>query len=76
MDAGAFRLDVRQVRRAFERAARAGEDAAVLQTEVERRMLERLDYIRLRPGPRACSMPAAVLGGVSACFENATRRQS
>jgi len=49
MDAGAFRLDVRQVRRASERAARAGEDAAVLQTEVERRMLDRLDYIRLRP---------------------------
>jgi malonyl-CoA O-methyltransferase len=49
MDAGAFRLDARQVRRAFDRAARAGDDTAVLQTEVERRMLERLDYIRLRP---------------------------
>jgi malonyl-CoA O-methyltransferase len=44
-----FRLDVRQVRRAFERAARAGADAAVLQREVERRMFERLDYIRLEP---------------------------
>ncbi|MGB5080155.1 MAG: malonyl-ACP O-methyltransferase BioC [Burkholderiales bacterium] len=49
MDAGAFRLDTRQVRRAFDRAARAGDDAAVLQTEVERRMLDRLDYVRLRP---------------------------
>lgn len=49
MDAGEFRLDVRQVRRAFDRAARAGDDDAVLQTEVERRMLDRLDYVRLRP---------------------------
>jgi malonyl-CoA O-methyltransferase len=45
----AFRLDVRQARRAFERAARAGAGAAVLQREVERRMLERLDYIRALP---------------------------
>ena len=44
-----FRLDPRQARRAFERAARAGADAAVLQTEVERRMLERLDLVRLQP---------------------------
>lgn len=44
-----FRLDPRQARRAFERAARAGTDAAVLQAEIERRMLERLDFIRLQP---------------------------
>ena len=44
-----FRLDPRQARRAFERAARAGADAAVLQAEVERRMLERLDFVRLEP---------------------------
>lgn len=37
------------MRRAFERAARAGADSAVLQSEVERRMFERLDYIRLQP---------------------------
>ncbi len=49
MSARAFSLDPAQVRRAFERAAAAGGDAAVLQREVERRMLERLDYIRLRP---------------------------
>jgi malonyl-CoA O-methyltransferase len=41
-------LDATQVRRAFERAA-AGNNAAVLQREIERRMLERLDYIRCRP---------------------------
>ena len=37
------------MRRAAERAARAGTDSAVLQREVERRMFERLDYIRLQP---------------------------
>jgi malonyl-CoA O-methyltransferase len=45
----AFRLDARQVRRAFERAARHDADAAALQREVERRMLERLEYMRLLP---------------------------
>jgi len=45
----AFRVDARQARRAFERAARRGEDPAVLQSEVERRMLERLDLVRLVP---------------------------
>jgi malonyl-CoA O-methyltransferase len=49
MTAEPFRLDLRQARRAFERAARAGQDAAVLQREVEHRMLERLDYFRVRP---------------------------
>src|SRR5258707_12872911 len=49
MSARAFSLAPAQVRRAFERAAAAGGDAAVLQREVERRMFERLDYIRLRP---------------------------
>jgi len=49
MTAEPFRLDLRQARRAFERAARADQDAAVLQREVERRMLDRLDYIRVRP---------------------------
>src|SRR5207247_6928542 len=49
MSAQAFGLDSAQVRRAFERAAAAGGDAAVLQREVERRMFERLDYIRCRP---------------------------
>src|SRR5438552_17986199 len=48
MNAQAFGLDSAQVRRAFERAAAAGGDA-VLQREVERRMFERLDYIRCRP---------------------------
>ena len=45
----AFRVDAQQARRAFERAARRGEDAAALEGEVERRMLERLDYVRLAP---------------------------
>jgi malonyl-CoA O-methyltransferase len=45
----AFRVDARQARRAFDRAARRGGDAAALQAEVERRMLERLDLVRLVP---------------------------
>jgi malonyl-CoA O-methyltransferase len=45
----AFRVDARQARRAFERAARRGVDAAALQGEVERRMLERLDLVRMIP---------------------------
>ena len=45
----AFRVDARQAQRAFDRAARRGEDAAALQAEVERRMLERLDLVRLVP---------------------------
>ena len=49
MNSEELRLDLRQARRAFERAARDGADAAVLQREVERRMLERLAYIRLQP---------------------------
>lgn len=45
----AFRVDARQARRAFERAARRGADSAALQREVEGRMLERLDLVRLVP---------------------------
>lgn len=44
-----FEIDKRAVRRAFERAADRYDDYAVLQQEVERRLLERLDYIRLQP---------------------------
>jgi malonyl-CoA O-methyltransferase len=49
-------LDLAQVRRRFARAAAAPEDyeayekASVLQQEVARRMLERLEYLRLAPG--------------------------
>lgn len=42
-------IDKRQMRRAFERAAATYDAAAVLQQEVCRRMLERLDYINYRP---------------------------
>ncbi len=44
-----FLIDKREVRRAFSRAAPSYDASAVLQREVCRRMLERLDYIRLRP---------------------------
>ena len=42
-------IDKREVRRSFERAAAAYDAAAILQHEVCRRMLERLDYIRISP---------------------------
>jgi malonyl-CoA O-methyltransferase len=44
-----FEIDKRQVRHAFSRAAHDYDARAVLQREVCRRMLERLDYIRLQP---------------------------
>ncbi len=44
-----FLIDKAQVRRAFSRAARDYDAAAVLQREVCKRMLERLDYIKLQP---------------------------
>jgi malonyl-CoA O-methyltransferase len=44
-----FLIDKKQVRRAFSRAARDYDAAAVLQREVCQRMLERLDYIKLNP---------------------------
>ncbi len=44
-----FEIDKRQVRRAFSRAARDYDAAAVLQREVCSRMLEKLDYIKLKP---------------------------
>ena len=45
----ALAVDKRLVRRAFERAAAGYDAAAVLQNEVCRRMLARLEYIRLEP---------------------------
>jgi malonyl-CoA O-methyltransferase len=47
--ADALAVDKRTVRRSFERAAASYDAAAVLQNEVCRRMLARLDYIRLEP---------------------------
>ncbi len=44
-----FLIDKKQVRRAFNRAAHNYDAVAVLQREVCRRMLERLDYIKLQP---------------------------
>ena len=44
-----FEIDKRSMRRAFSRAAASYDAAAVLQREVCTRMLERLDYVKLRP---------------------------
>ncbi len=45
-----FAIDKRTMRRAFSRAASGYDASAVLQREVCKRMLERLDFIRLKPG--------------------------
>lgn len=42
-------VDARQVRRNFSRAAAGYDAAAFLAREVDRRMLERLDYVRIEP---------------------------
>jgi len=44
-----FDIDKKQLRRAFNRAASTYDSAAVLQHEVCRRMLERLDFIKMQP---------------------------
>ena len=45
----AHHLDKRRVRRAFEGSAASYDDFAVLQREVARRLLERLDVLRVKP---------------------------
>jgi malonyl-CoA O-methyltransferase len=42
-------IDKEQARRSFDRAADRYDEAAVLQREIGVRMLERLDYVRLKP---------------------------
>jgi malonyl-CoA O-methyltransferase len=49
VDDAAYRVDKRQARLAFERAAPTYDAAAALQLEVGRRMMDRLDLIRLQP---------------------------
>jgi len=44
-----FELDRREIRTAFERAADTYDKAAVLQREIADRLVERLDYVRLKP---------------------------
>jgi malonyl-CoA O-methyltransferase len=58
-------VDKRLVRRSFERAAGTYDAAAVLQHEIGRRLLERLDYIRLAPAAildAGCGTGNAVAG--------------
>lgn len=45
----AMRIDKRLMRRAFERAAKTYDQAAMLQREVSQRLLERLDLVKLAP---------------------------
>jgi len=48
-DVDQHRLDKRRVRASFDRAAADYDRVAVLQREIGTRLLERLDYVRLRP---------------------------
>jgi malonyl-CoA O-methyltransferase len=66
-------VDKRLVRRSFEQAAATYDAAAVLQNEVCRRMLARLDYIRLEPGTvlDAGSGTGNAVSGLLARFPNA-----
>jgi len=48
-DTNGFHIDKKRVRHAFDRAAGDYDRVAVLQREVGKRLLERLDYIRLQP---------------------------
>jgi malonyl-CoA O-methyltransferase len=49
MDPRGVELDAVQVRRAFDRAAPTYTGAAIVQREVERRMAEKLDYLKIDP---------------------------
>lgn len=63
-----FALDKRLARRSFERAAATYDAAAVLQNEICRRMLARLDYIKLEPDivlDAGCGTGNAVAGLMS-----------
>ncbi|MGB5209296.1 MAG: malonyl-ACP O-methyltransferase BioC [Gammaproteobacteria bacterium] len=44
-----MRLDTIEVRRAFDRASAGYDAAAVLQTEIRKQLLERLQYVRIQP---------------------------
>ena len=44
-----FEIDKKAVRKAFSKAATQYDATAVMQREVCKRMLERLDYIRQKP---------------------------
>ncbi|HSQ69546.1 MAG TPA: malonyl-ACP O-methyltransferase BioC [Steroidobacteraceae bacterium] len=48
-DDSEFQLDLARIRRSFGQAAASYDAVAVLQTEVRRRHLERLDFVRLDP---------------------------
>jgi malonyl-CoA O-methyltransferase len=48
-DINGFHIDKQRVRHAFDRAAGDYDRVAILQREVGKRLLERLDYIRLQP---------------------------
>ena len=69
----AFAMDKRLMRRSFEQAAATYDAAAVLQNEICRRMLARLDYIKLTPATilDAGSGTGNAIGGLLARWPHA-----
>lgn len=61
-------VDVRQVQRNFARAAATYDAAAVLAQEINRRMLERLDYVKIAP-QRVLDLGCGTGGSLSALGE-------
>ena len=71
---GAQFVNPRQVRRNFARAAAGYDNAAVLQREVSRRMLERLDYVRIEP-PRVLDLGCGTGASLTALHERYPKSQ-
>ena len=69
-----FSLDVAEVRRAANAAANTYDAAAALQAEVRERLLERLDYVKLKPGV-VLDLGAATGGAVAALAERYSSAQ-
>jgi malonyl-CoA O-methyltransferase len=69
----AYAVDKRRVRRSFEAAADGYDAAAVLQDEICRRMLARLEYIKLEPATilDAGSGTGNAIPGLTACYPRA-----
>ena len=65
-------IDQRQVQRNFARAASGYDAAAVLQREIGRRMLERLDYVRIDP-QRLLDLGCGTGAGLTALYERYPR---